>query len=243
MRIHVITDVHGNLPALQAALSAMGREGGDAIYHTGDAVGIGPFPAECLDMLLSTPRLHNVMGNHDAWLAHGLPEPTPPWMGEGETRHQRWTHAQITPELREAVAAWPYTLRQEFEGVPALFTHYGLAENGTNFRAIVRDPSGADLDSLFEDPDAALAFYGHHHPHSDLQGRRTRYVNPGSLGCHTEPVARYAVAEFARGRFTVEHRAVGYDDAPLRRAFAERGVPERDIILKAFFGDRFRVRV
>ena len=46
MKIAVLTDVHGNLPALQVALRAIRREGADAIFHTGDAIGIGPFPAE-----------------------------------------------------------------------------------------------------------------------------------------------------------------------------------------------------
>ena len=56
MKIAILTDVHGNLPALQVALRAIRREGADAIFHTGDAIGIGPFPAECLELLLSTPR-------------------------------------------------------------------------------------------------------------------------------------------------------------------------------------------
>ena len=66
MRIAVLTDAHGNLPALQVALAALQREGCDAIFHTGDAIGIGPCPAECLDLLLNTPRVRPVMGNHDA---------------------------------------------------------------------------------------------------------------------------------------------------------------------------------
>ena len=57
MKIAVITDVHGNLPALQVALSAIQREDADAIFYTGDAIGIGPFPAECLELLLSAPRM------------------------------------------------------------------------------------------------------------------------------------------------------------------------------------------
>ena len=56
MKIAVLTDVHGNLPALQAALSVLRREDADAIFHTGDAIGIGPFPAECLELLLARPE-------------------------------------------------------------------------------------------------------------------------------------------------------------------------------------------
>ena len=67
MKIAILTDVHGNLPALQVALRAIRREGADAIFHTGDAIGIGPFPAECLELLLSTSGMNLICGNHDAY--------------------------------------------------------------------------------------------------------------------------------------------------------------------------------
>jgi len=54
MKIVVITDTHANLPALEALLKAVRTEGYDAIFHTGDAIAIGPYPAECLDLLLNT---------------------------------------------------------------------------------------------------------------------------------------------------------------------------------------------
>lgn len=51
-KIAIFTDTYGNLPALQAALTAIQAEHSDAIYHLGDAIGIGPFPAECLDIIV-----------------------------------------------------------------------------------------------------------------------------------------------------------------------------------------------
>lgn len=58
MRIIVLTDVHANLPALQAALKEIRKSGYDVIVHTGDAMGIGPYPVECLEVLMSTPKRH-----------------------------------------------------------------------------------------------------------------------------------------------------------------------------------------
>jgi len=99
MKIAVLTDVHGNLPALQAALCEIQHEGCDAIYHTGDAIGIGPYPAECMELLLNTPRIRLIAGNHDHWFSSGLPEPQPAWMSDGEVRHQQWTHSCLDPSL------------------------------------------------------------------------------------------------------------------------------------------------
>jgi predicted phosphodiesterase len=238
MKIAVITDLHANLPALQALLPAIRAEGCDLLFHTGDAIAIGPHPRECLDLLLDTPGIQFVMGNHDAWFVDGLPRPQPAWMSAGEVQHQRWTHAQLDPAWRATLAQWPYLIRREFGGVTVAFVHYALTPSGRGFAPTVRQPGVADLDRLFAGCAAELIFYGHVHGFSDLQGR-ARYVNPGSAGCQKQAVARYCVAEFYDGTFTITHRAVPYDDTALKRAFEQRQVPEGEFINRVFFGGRF----
>jgi putative phosphoesterase len=238
MRIAVLTDVHANLPALQAALEDIRREGCDAIYHTGDAIAIGPQPAECLDLLLRTPDVRLLMGNHDAWFVDGLPQPQPPWMSDGEVAHQRWVHAQLDPSLRPVVARWPHVVREEWEGVRVVLAHYEPADSDSGFAPAIRDAGPDELDRLFAHYGADVAFYGHTHTASDVTGR-ARYVNPGSLGCHREALARYLVLECCGGRYTVEQRAAPYDDGPLFEAFERRRVPERAFLYRAFFGGRY----
>lgn len=235
-RIAVITDVHANVLALDAALAAIAGADCDAIFHTGDAIGIGPYPAECLDRLLSTPDMHCLMGNHDELFAHGLPAPRPEWMSEGEEEHQRWTHAQLDPALRAAVAAWPWAIRAAYGPLAVSFQHYALDAAGRGLGPFIARPDAAAFDRAFPDDGSTLFFYGHDHQLSDLQGR-ARYINPGALGCHSAPLARFAILDIGDdGEYAVRHEAVPYDEAPLLRAFAEREVPERDFILRAFFG-------
>ncbi|HEY7029751.1 MAG TPA: metallophosphoesterase family protein [Thermomicrobiales bacterium] len=230
----VMTDAHANLPALRAALTAIRAEGCDRIYHTGDAIGIGPYPAECLDLLLDTPGARLVMGNHDAWFAFGLPTPRPPWMSEGELRHQLWTHAQLDPALRPVVAGWPYARDEHIEGGHVRFLHYALDETGRGFRWLGPDPRPEELDVVFGE-EAHLYCFGHDHAPRDVQGR-ARYLNPGALGCSVEPVARFAIVGIEAGRITTGLHSVPYDDAELIREFARREVPERAFILRTFFG-------
>ena len=235
-KIAIITDAHANLPALDAALAAIGSEGCDAIYHVGDAIAIGPYPAECLDRLLNTPGIQLLMGNHDAWFAFGLPSPRPEWMDDEELAHQHWTHAQLDPALRAIVGHWPFLLRAEFGGVVTTFVHYALDDTGRNFAPVVREPNAADFDRLFPDDGSALVFYGHHHQAADVLGR-ARYISPGALGCFHAPVARYAILEVGGdGRYSVRQEAIPYDDAPVFRAFEERRVPAREFIRRIFFG-------
>jgi len=240
MRIIVITDAHANLPALKTVLKEITKLGYDAIFHTGDAIAIGPHPAECLDLLLNTPRIQFVVGNHDSYFVYGLPKPQPVCMSDGEVQHQLWTHAQLLPQLRSILARWPYVLEHEFEGVRVTFAHYGIAESGHDFVSTVTNPTAADLNEMFPFPDSSLVFYGHEHSSSDIQGNK-RYVNPGSLGCSKNAVTRYCVAEFARGWYAIEHHAVAYDDVELYESFERRNVPERHFIHQTFFGGRFPI--
>lgn len=233
-----MTDIHANLPALQAALGDIRAQGCSAIYHTGDAIAIGPHPLECLELLRHIPNVHLVRGNHESYFVDGLPEPRPPWMSEGEVAHQYWLHALLGPQWRAELARWPYCIEAEFAGVKTCFVHYGLAPSGRDFQPIVRHSTAAVLDQVFDGCDAALIFFGHDHREIDLCGR-ARYVNPGSLGCCATALARYCLVEFSQGHYTLEQRQVPYDDAGLFRDFEQRQVPERQFIYRVFLGGRF----
>lgn len=247
VRIAIITDVHANVPALTAALDAIAALGCDRIVHVGDAIGIGPFPAETLSLLLAQPQIRFVMGNHDAWFAHGVPDPRPSWMSAGERAHHAWTHAALDrhdPALRAAVRRWPWQLDEVVNGVRLRWRHYAPAPGGgTDFAAIVHDPDPATLDRLFlsEPGDAPdILFFGHHHPTMDRVGvSGVRFCNPGALGCghDAEGTARFAVlAVEPDGRWAVTHHQAPYDLEPVLRALEERAVPDRDLIRQAFFG-------
>lgn len=234
-RIGVITDAHANLPALEAALAAIDAAGCEEIVHMGDAIAIGPWPAECLEVLLDRDDVTLLMGNHDEWFASGLPEPQPAWMSDGERAHQEWTHVQIDPRLRGIVATWPYELQVPLGARVARFCHYARRADGADFASIVTEPTVADLDRLFGG-DGGVVFYGHHHPRSDLQGA-ARYVNPGALGCHTEAETRFAILTIGDdGAWEVDLRAVPYDRERLVRAYRERGVPAAGSLLRMFHG-------
>ena len=241
MKIVIITDVHGNLPALQAVLEVVKVEGYDLLFHLGDAIGIGPFPFECLHHLFLIPNSHLLMGNHDAWFAHGLPTPQPAWMSDGEVAHQLWTHHQIPVSFRHQIQQWPFLIQNSFQGVSISFLHYALKSSGSDFMSIERTPNANALDALFSQYQTDIVFYGHHHPFADINGR-SRYINPGSLGCFTQPIARFTVVDCVQGEFETRHRQISYDDAPLYEAFEARKVPEREFLYKAFFGGRFPIQ-
>lgn len=236
MKIIVFTDVHANLPALRAFRRHIETEGYDLAVHTGDAIDIGPYPAETMEELLGIPRLQLVMGNHDAWYVHGIPEPQPGVIDRTEAEHCAWTAEQLGAGYQEELRQWPLFVWQEFNGVRVTFVHYGLTAEMDEFVPLLPDPSPADLDDMFGNFQTHLLFHGHTHPSSDMQGELGRYINPGALGCFFRPLARYCVLEFRKGGYRLTYRSVAYDDRELQAEYGRRNVPAARFILKEFFG-------
>lgn len=103
MRIGVISDIHSNLPALEAVLAHLGRV--DALWCLGDVVGYGPQPNECIARLEALGALA-IPGNHD-WAAIGrlgLEEFNP-----DAAAAARWTARQLTPASRAYLEQLPLT--------------------------------------------------------------------------------------------------------------------------------------
>ncbi len=104
MRIAVLSDIHANLPALDAVLATLGTI--DACWHLGDVVGYGPHPDEVVGRLRDIGAI-GVRGNHDA-AALGGPEVE--WFNPDARRAIEWTERRISPATRAWLADLPERL-------------------------------------------------------------------------------------------------------------------------------------
>ena len=232
-RAAILTDVHGNLPALESVLNDLNGADIDAIYHLGDAISIGPFPREVLELLLGQSGTHFVLGNHDDYFAFGIPAA----IADDPRRHETWTHAQLPETLRPTMQEWPRKQSLSVAGLEVRFLHYALSNDETALKPVIKEPTPDQLGPLFAIGDADLIWYGHHHPQADASADGIRYVNPGALGCSYDNLARYAILKISPdGRYEIDFRAVEYDRASLLHAFDARDVPVRDFITRTFFG-------
>ncbi len=93
MRLCVISDIHGNLEALEAVLRHARRMGADRYVCLGDIVGYGANPNECIDLIRGLGPCPCLLGNHDAAVL-GIPSN----MGAAARRTILWTREQLTEE-------------------------------------------------------------------------------------------------------------------------------------------------
>lgn len=207
MRVAAISDIHGNLPALEAVLADIESEGIEEIVVVGDTVS-GPWPAEVFDLLAARGARH-VRGNADRLVLSGEEGAIGDWS------------AQRLGDRRSAVAAWPLTLDLVVEGLGnVLVCHATPTSDEPIYTRVTPD---ADVARLFAGVDADVVVCGHTHIQYDRTlPRGLRIVNPGSVGMPYEG---------RRGAFwavlgpDVEHRSAEYDVEAAAAAMRERDAP------------------
>ncbi|GGJ06849.1 phosphodiesterase [Alicyclobacillus cellulosilyticus] len=231
----VLTDVHGNYPALRAVLDEIDGLGMvERIVCLGDMIAIGPDTNEVLEALFSRDDVSMVSGNHeDAVLALCLGRP-PQSHGE-ELEHHQWIADRMDKRFVPLLARLPRSMTLSFHGRVCHFVHYHL-DAGQQFLPVDWAPSGEKLDELYQDHPAELVAFGHHHPVHLFRTERRLYFNPGALGCCDRPVARYGLVHITGQGMEVECREVPYDNRAFLRSYHEQQVPARAFILRVFHG-------
>jgi predicted phosphodiesterase len=109
MRIAVLSDIHGNLPALDAVLDALGPV--DAIWQLGDIVGYGPEPEAVIKRLRDIGAV-GVLGNHDAAALERIESS---WFNDDARTAVQWAAGQLSPEARGWLGGLPDRLTREAE--------------------------------------------------------------------------------------------------------------------------------
>lgn len=194
MRVAVLADIHGNLPALDAVLRETESAGVDAIVLNGDLAD-GPMPAQTLDRLEELgERAIWVRGNSDRWLADafdgtfqpsGLPVNPP-------AAYFSWCAARIGRAHRDRLASLPLSVTLDVDGLgPVTFCH-ATARDDNEF--ITVDSPISHYQAAFAPVTAETVVIGHTHmPFDRLAGSR-RFVNPGSVGLpYGHPGAAWAL--------------------------------------------------
>jgi predicted phosphodiesterase len=228
VRTLVISDIHGNL----AALEAVAREPHDAVVCLGDIVGYGPHPGACMRWIGEHANLV-VQGNHDCAAGDRVSARCPPAFQRLADAVAPLVESQLTDSDRAFLSALPHWAFLDFPGGRSICVH--ATPGDPLYRAV-----GPDADAWLVEVagvDAEVALVGHTHLQFDLSiapvgqtpGRCRRVVNPGSVGqpLDGDPRAAYGVfedgeIELKRASYPVE-RTVG----ALRRALP--GSPAVDI--------------
>jgi len=233
MRIALLSDIHGNLIALESVLAELAKESPNQIVCLGDIVEGGPQPHAVLERLqrLGCPI---VMGNTDVRMSTArLDEPRTPNLPPSYAM-ELWCVDQLTSAERAFIQTFPLTIAIPLDHEMSLLAFHGSPHANTDLLfATTPEP---DLPILLGDSHATILAGGHTHVQLVRRYRDMLIVNPGSVGLPFEqpvpsgPIRRPAWAEYAminvrQGRVSIDLLRTPIPIEALFESVAKSGMP------------------
>ncbi|MCY4537667.1 MAG: metallophosphoesterase family protein [Chloroflexi bacterium] len=246
MRMALFADIHGNLPAFEAALADIEGCGEfDQIWCLGDLALMGGQPHECVRRLcelresLGDEKLRVIGGNTDRYLVTGERIKLAPPKDEAQFPAWRdnllsmnsiygWNVARLTWDdydlLRQLLGA---ELRLKVEGYGQVIGFHAIPGHDEPAALRPDSPEEEAADALL-DRAGRLALCGHTHLAMDRQIGGWRVINPGSVGLSfgNPGLAEWALLEWTKGELTVDLRRATYDVEATLRTWQALGYPE-----------------
>jgi putative phosphoesterase len=226
-RAAVITDIHANLPALQAALARIDELGIDAVYCGGDLVGYGPHPNEVC-ALIAERRIPTIYGNYDYAIARDLEDCGCAYT----TQHDRelgqqsvaWTLAHTDEDSKAFMRELPFDLRFEVGSTPVHLVH-GSPRKVNEY--LFEDKPARLYERLAAAEEAKTLVFGHTHRPWMREHGGVLFVNCGSVGKPKDgdPRGAFAVLDGGAGELRATIERVAYDADAVAAEVRAAGLP------------------
>lgn len=235
MRYALISDIHANLPALDAVLADIDRQSVDAIYHLGDLVGYAPWPNEVVSGIVER-NIPGVAGNYDSTVAtdykHCGCRYEDPRQEELSHLSYAWTREHVSPETKQFLGSLPFRIDLRplgghiggptltlLHGNQTLNTVYITADRSDDFLAKMGSAVGARAGDV-------VAFGHTHLPWHRVVGD-VHFVNTGSVGRPKDgdPRAGYVLLDVSANGAELKFVRVDYDVEKAMSAIAASTLP------------------
>jgi putative phosphoesterase len=226
-RVAVITDIHGNLPAFEAALSRVEELGIDEVYCGGDLVGYGPWPNEVC-RLLEQHGIPTIYGNYDYSIARDMEDcgcayrdPHDQELGELSIA---WTLERTDPASKDFMRDLPFDLHFELGGKRVRLVH-GSPRKVNEY--LFEDKPAHTFERIARSAECDVLVFGHTHKPWIHEYGGVLFVNCGSVGKPKDADRRggFAVLEDAGGIVDARIERVEYDVDRAAREIGPSGLP------------------
>lgn len=215
MKVGIISDIHGNIKALEAVLQELKNKDIEKIIVSGDLIGGAPMSEEVVQKIMKIKdSLIIVKGNREKNIIEGLPE----FVHDEKfkiTQEQKDAHKYLGNELsgksKEFLKNLPKELQWELEEKKIYVSHYPLDKKG-NFRKHIKKANVQENEEMFSGIDADIYLYGHTHIENYNTKDGKIYINPGALGCPGKTnLAPYGILNIENEKVTYEQLYAKYN--------------------------------
>lgn len=227
MRIAVLSDIHGNLAALQEVIKDAKAQQVDKFILLGDLITDFPCINEVIDQIKEvTPYV--IRGNRENYLLEYEKTKTDPKWNSIQNDSIRYYYENLTTENREYIRKLQNSLSLEFEGVTIKAVHASLYSD----TQLVYFEDTKLIEQTFQDLKEDVLLYGHTHREVGYQERNGKViVQAGVVGMHNNESnhPQYAILECYDGKVKVQKRMIDYSKEELKKQIRQTGVLEKTV--------------
>ncbi|MDF2547826.1 MAG: metallophosphoesterase family protein [Anaerosolibacter sp.] len=225
MKFAVISDIHGNMDALEMVLKDIEQNGIHKVYCTGDLVGYGPYPNEVIENIRSR-QIPTLQGNYDKRVGEELSKADikdkSAMDPSAQVRH--WTQEHTSMENKKWLKELPKQLSIEEEGKKILLVHGSTRRNNEYLYE-----NSEELEEIAENAEFDVLIFGHTHKPFHQVVKGIHFINAGSVGKpkHAQGDSRvtYIIVDVTEEHVTAEVRYIAYDYEKAAKAMIDAGLP------------------
>ena len=244
MKIGIISDIHGNVKALNAVLKELTKQNIEKIICLGDLIGGSPMSEEVVQKIIEIKdKLIIVRGNRERYIIEGMPKVVHDEKIEVSKEQQErfmWLKNSLRDSYKEYIHDLPKELTYEVEDKKIYICHYPMKKDG-NFRKHFKNATPEENEEMFKGIDADIYLYGHTHEEIYNSINNKMYINPGALGCpgKTE-YAPYGVLTINKEKQEYEQKYAEYDVQEVIDNIKQIKFPGYEGVLRLFYGGKIK---
>ena len=243
MKIGIISDIHGNIDALEVVLNALETANVDKVICLGDLVGGAAKSEEVIQRII---QLKNkcicVRGNREKYIIDGMPlfvHDEKIKINQEQLARNEWIKNHLSSSSLKYINNLPTDLIYKIDEKTIYISHYPMNKDGS-FRKHIKSATSNENEEMFSGIEADIYLYGHTHERIFNTINNKIYINPGALGCPGKTNnATYGILEIKNNEINYEQLNIAYNVEKVISHIKTVAFPDYKNVLKFFYGKEY----
>lgn len=222
-KLAILSDIHGNLPALESVLADLKNFEIDQVIVPGDVINFGPFSNQTTEIVIQN-HWPVIRGNNEYFLLDFNTVRAPQeWNDPVQFAPTAWLVKTFNPKLKSHIQYWPDYINLRFHDAPPIQVCHGTPSS--SWDSIYSNMADEEIEKILINTEAEFVICGHTHLPMDHQVGKWRIFNPGSVGIPLDGLfsASYMILEGDNNGWHPTFRRLPFDREKVMDEFEKSG--------------------